>query len=94
MDFGVRAPSVVVWGHLEPNGVLTIVDEYAETGRTLGEHVAAIKSRAWGGGPPAWIGIDPAGTARNEQDRPEQLPRDAEHAHADQGAPDAHRAGD
>lgn len=65
MDFGVRAPSVVVWGKVLPDGSLLIVDEYAEVGRRLGDHVAAIRARRWG--EPAWIGIDPAGAARNEQ---------------------------
>jgi hypothetical protein len=65
MDFGVRSPSVVAWAHLAADGVLTVLDEYAETGRTLADHIAAIKARRWG--VPCWIGIDPAGTARNEQ---------------------------
>ncbi|MDP1661485.1 MAG: hypothetical protein Q8L55_06175, partial [Phycisphaerales bacterium] len=65
MDFGVRSPSVVVWAALAEDGTLLVVDEYAEVGRTLADHVAAIKTRPWG--VPAWIGIDPAGSARNEQ---------------------------
>jgi len=65
MDFGVRSPTVVVWGVLRTDGVLEVIDEYAQPDRRLGEHVLAITSRRWG--PPAWIGIDPAGNARNEQ---------------------------
>lgn len=65
MDFGVRSPSVVLWAALAEDGTLLVVDEYAEVGRTLADHVAAIKAREWG--VPAWIGIDPAGSARNEQ---------------------------
>ncbi|HYD02489.1 MAG TPA: hypothetical protein VEB22_14775 [Phycisphaerales bacterium] len=65
MDFGVRSPSVVVWAALAPDGSLTVIDEYGQAGRTLAEHVAEIKSRPWG--TPAWVGIDPAGCARNEQ---------------------------
>ncbi|MBY0307497.1 MAG: hypothetical protein K2Q09_02025, partial [Phycisphaerales bacterium] len=65
MDFGVRAPTVIVWAHVSGAGVVTVIDEYAEEGRTLGQHVSAIEARAWGR--PAWVGIDPAGQARNEQ---------------------------
>lgn len=65
MDFGIRAPTVVLWGGVDPSGVLWIVDERVEAGRTLGEHVEAIKASPW---PPlAWIGVDPAGSQRSGQ---------------------------
>jgi hypothetical protein len=65
MDFGVRAPSVILWGHLTAGGVLTVIDEYDQTDRTLAHHLAVFCLRPWG--TPSWIGIDPAGSARNEQ---------------------------
>lgn len=65
MDFGIRAPTVVLWGGVDPSGVLWIVDERIEAGVVLGEHVAAIKAAPW----PAlgWIGVDPAGGQRSGQ---------------------------
>ncbi|MFT3687039.1 MAG: hypothetical protein QM783_19310 [Phycisphaerales bacterium] len=65
MDFGVRAPTVILWAHAAPDGTLTVIDEYAEEGRTLSHHIEALRVRPWG--VPAWISIDPAGIARNEQ---------------------------
>lgn len=65
MDFGFRAPAVVLWGAADPEGVLRIVDERVVAEATLGEHVRAIMEAPW----PRleWIGVDPAGSARNEQ---------------------------
>ncbi|MCC7145138.1 MAG: hypothetical protein IT443_01695 [Phycisphaeraceae bacterium] len=76
MDFGLRNPLVMLWGRvihgaqakargaLEP-AVLEIVDEYSAEGLTLEEHLRAIEKRPWP--KPAWIGVDPAGLARNDQ---------------------------
>ena len=65
MDFGIRSPTVVLWGGLDPAGALWIVDERVESGVVLGEHIDAIKSAPW----PAlrWIGVDPAGRQRSGQ---------------------------
>lgn len=72
MDFGFRAPTVILWGALDERGVLTIVDERVASGVVLDEHIAAIvhsrptsASQMW----PrlAWIGVDPAGNATNDQ---------------------------
>jgi hypothetical protein len=71
MDFGFRAPTVVIWGALDDRGVLTIVDERVITGVVIDDHIQSIiQSRAtptshtW----PrlAWIGVDPAGNATND----------------------------
>lgn len=65
MDFGMRSPTVVVWGALDDHDVLWIVDEHVESGLTLAAHIDAVRSRGW---PEfAWIGVDPAGGQRNSQ---------------------------
>lgn len=43
MDFGWRAPTVVVWGVLDASDRLFIVDERCERGLMLEDHIAAIK---------------------------------------------------
>jgi len=65
MDFGIRAPTVVLWGGVDPSGVLWIVDERVVSGQTLSEHINAIRAKSW----PAmsWIGVDPAGGQRSGQ---------------------------
>lgn len=99
MDFGVRAPTVVLWalvrgpehgaGAADMSTALgvgaeviavddgaaagpdlsawhvTVLAEYMEQGRTLGEHIEAVKRSVWG--ETSWIGCDPAGHARNDQ---------------------------
>ncbi len=65
MDFGIRAPTVVLWAGLDPSGVLWVVDERVEAGMVLAQHVEAIKSAAWPA--LAWIGVDPAGSQRSGQ---------------------------
>jgi hypothetical protein len=64
MDFGIRSPTVVLWARLSPGGVLFVHREYAECNRTLDQHVRAILDAPER---PAWIGVDPAGRARNGQ---------------------------
>ncbi len=66
MDFGWRSPTVVLWGELVggKEGVLTIVDERVVKGAVMSEHVKAITGSAWG--KPVWIGIDPAGSQKND----------------------------
>ena len=65
MDFGYRAPTVVLWALVDPLGVVTVVGEHAAAGLVLDEHVAAIADAPYPR--PAWIGIDPAGRQRNDQ---------------------------
>lgn len=75
MDFGMRAPTVVLWGVVTPGGGLRIIGERSVAGVVMERHVDAIRTgrpergAAWAGslGPPAWIGVDPAGNQRNDQ---------------------------
>lgn len=72
MDFGIRSPSVVLWGVVDLVGVLRVVGERVVAGEPLGSHVEAIKKGATDDaacvvGVPAWIGIDPAGRQRSDQ---------------------------
>src|SRR5690606_40066275 len=62
MDFGFRAPTVILCGAVDSAATLWIVDERCVAGSVLGEHVAAIlrapEERGW---PlPAWVGADPS----------------------------------
>lgn len=64
MDFGFRSPTVMLWGVINPKGVLHIIDEHVASEKTIEQHILEIKSRNW----PhvAWLGIDPAGYQRHE----------------------------
>ncbi len=65
MDFGIRAPTVVLWAVVAPGGAVYVMDERSEAGVILGEHARAILE---GSHPvPAWIGVDPAGNQRSGQ---------------------------
>lgn len=64
MDFGYRAPTVVLWAGLDPEGTLWVLSERSERGRLLGEHIDAIHRRM----PKlSWLGVDPAGGQTNSQ---------------------------
>ena len=68
MDFGMRSPLVMLWAQLRERGgerVVEVVDEYVATDRTMSEHAREIEGRGWPG--VSWVGVDPAGGARNEQ---------------------------
>ncbi|MGH7244801.1 MAG: hypothetical protein ACREJD_15415 [Phycisphaerales bacterium] len=68
IDFGFRAPTVILWAALEENGTLRILDERHVTGSTTKQHVEAIlrgNGRYWR--VPDWIGADPAGKQRQTQ---------------------------
>lgn len=65
MDFGIRSPSVVLWGVQGADDVLRIVDERVVSDVALDAHARAILDSAWGR--PEWIGVDPAGGARSIQ---------------------------
>ncbi|HEX8875338.1 MAG TPA: hypothetical protein VF777_01215 [Phycisphaerales bacterium] len=68
MDFGIRSPAVVLWALRRADDVLEIVEERHIEGVTLPEHIAAIvRGGEFGWPKPAWIGIDPAGAAENDQ---------------------------
>lgn len=78
MDFGFRAPTVVLWAHCDEANVLRIVDEYVVRGAVMSQTIDVIHAGlarsipgtgevipAW----PAfsWIGVDPAGAQANDQ---------------------------
>lgn len=65
IDFGFRAPTVILWGALDEGGLLWIVDERVRSGAVLRDHVEALLAAPWPR--PAWVGIDPAGAHVNEQ---------------------------
>jgi hypothetical protein len=78
MDFGFRAPTVILLGAVDAEGVLWIVRERACAEVVLDEHARAIhqglaeSARAAAPGPgwlgkPDWVGIDPAGKQRSDQ---------------------------
>lgn len=65
MDFGYRAPTVILWGALDVLGVLWIVGERSRVHEVTEEHVETLAS-----GPfprPEWIGVDPAGNQAQSQ---------------------------
>lgn len=77
MDFGMRAPTVVLWACVDESGVVWVLDERSASGQVLEAHVEAMRrglaregregERREGWPLPAWVGIDPAGRARNDQ---------------------------
>lgn len=66
MDFGIRAPTVVLFAHLDHAGTLWVVEEYQRANASLNEHIDAIRSVEL---EPSlgWIGVDPAGRQRANQ---------------------------
>lgn len=64
MDPGYRALAVILWAGLDPAGRLWILNERAESGRLLDEHIEALRRTL-----PrlAWLGIDPAGKQASSQ---------------------------
>lgn len=68
MDFGFRAPTVVLLARVDASGVLTIEHERSVEGVVLEKHIEAILTGLGSGAPaPAWIGVDPAGAHANDQ---------------------------
>lgn len=65
MDFGFRAPTVILWGHLDASGLLRVVDERVEREAVLSKHVESLLRGRWPR--PAWVGVDPAGRQRSDQ---------------------------
>lgn len=66
MDFGFRAPTVVLRAGVDREGVLWVVDEHVRSERVLDEHIDAIRSEERFPSP-TWVGVDPAGRQRNDQ---------------------------
>jgi len=66
MDFGFRAPTVILWAQHNPeDNTLRIVDEHEKAEMILDDHIRAIADSPWP--KPAWIGADPAGRQRSDQ---------------------------
>ena len=64
IDFGYAAPFVCLF--VRGDGARTyVVDEYVRPGRTIDEHVAALRAMPWP--EPAHVACDPAGDGANEQ---------------------------
>jgi hypothetical protein len=71
MDFGIRAPTVVLWAAVDGGGVVRVAGERVVSGEVLARHAGAILAGGSGAlAPfpvPSWIGVDPAGRQRSEQ---------------------------
>lgn len=73
IDFGIRAPTVILWAHLANDGVLRILDCLQRADAKLDAHADAIlQGRGSTSLPhrwpkPAWTAADPAGNNRSEQ---------------------------
>jgi len=69
IDFGFRAPTVILWGAVEAHTrVLRILDERIVERATTKEHVEAIhKGNGRGWKLPDFVGVDPAGKQVNAQ---------------------------
>ncbi|MEX0777925.1 MAG: terminase family protein [Phycisphaeraceae bacterium] len=72
IDFGLRNPTVVLLAQVAPldgeaaaHWPVHVVAEYVGRERTLEENLAWIDASGWPR--PRWVGIDPAGEARNGQ---------------------------
>ncbi|RMH26169.1 MAG: hypothetical protein D6693_07615 [Planctomycetota bacterium] len=65
MDFGFRAPTVILFAHAADDGALRIVDEISRREVVLDEHARSILESPWPA--PVWVGVDPAGRQRSEQ---------------------------
>ncbi len=75
MDFGFRAPTVILWAIHDENDCLWVVAERVKTQTIMAQHIDALQhgpkdenDRPIGGVPSAveWVGIDPAGRQRND----------------------------
>lgn len=65
MDFGYRAPTVVLLGAQDAMDRVWIVDERVASERVLSEHIARVRAAEW----PKfeWVGVDPAGNQTDGQ---------------------------
>lgn len=77
MDFGFRAPTVVLWACVDSAGALWIVDEHVVRETILSDVIAVMRRGLGERGTPgapgcgwpalAWIGVDPAGKQKESQ---------------------------
>jgi len=68
IDFGFRAPTVILLARLEPDGSLWIEAEHVQSEWTITQHIEHIRAGLGTTLPvPAWFGVDPAGHQRSEQ---------------------------
>jgi hypothetical protein len=72
MDFGIRAPTAIVWCAVGHDSTLWVMDERVVAGEVLEEHIKAIKRGLERDDIPAWpqplyIAPDPAGNSVNDQ---------------------------
>ena len=69
MDFGFRAPTVILFATVDARDVVHVLDEHVAAGVVIDEHIEAIRRSPFvhSDGLPEWIGVDPAGRQRNEQ---------------------------
>ncbi|MGE0301885.1 MAG: hypothetical protein AB7K52_07985 [Phycisphaerales bacterium] len=59
IDFGFRAPTVILWVRRMADGVLRVIAERSVVQTRLDEHIQAILTSPLG--VPEWVGVDPAG---------------------------------
>src|SRR6185503_12937170 len=65
IDFGFRAPTVILWAARDTDGRLWVAHERSIAECTLATHIDAL---ADGARPrAAWVGVDPAGAQRSSQ---------------------------
>jgi hypothetical protein len=72
MDFGIRAPTVVLWAALDEDGAIYVMDERHKSGVVLDEHIEAMRAGLGREGippwpPVRWVAADPAGNHKNAQ---------------------------
>lgn len=65
MDFGFRAPTVIVFAAVDERGTLWVVDERSRKEVVVAEHARSIVDAPWP--EPLWVGVDPAGHQRSGQ---------------------------
>ncbi len=66
MDFGIRAPTVVIYASLDQSNTLWVTHEYLKSDTPLTEHIQSIKEQQTLT-PLSWLGVDPAGRQRANQ---------------------------
>jgi hypothetical protein len=65
MDFGFRAPTVILWATVDESNTVRVIDERSRSGVTLEHHARALLEHPLG--VPAWMAADPAGHQHNDQ---------------------------